>query len=282
MKIRRCRARAVCGLLFSLGTGLCYAEKQFGLSISKVDLLVKANASDDEYPSSGALYKVSSAVRTHVADIDSSGLPDRPVRCNFSERFEAEARSQIDRPLDPIRLLCAKTMKFRFRRSIITTASVDQAFLEVVAGTPTVPINQYGYYSQKLKDAGALDAAVALYSQAVAATARDLGDEKLDKYVLRVGGRLKWNPAGTSALRDYLSAYKAELDDNVKEALEAQLRSIDQWTLYAKPSGIASPNLVACTHEKAFISCASANEDGDAAAVPATKSVIFRAFGGAP
>jgi hypothetical protein len=169
-------------------------------SVSKVSLTVMAGAV--RVPTSGALYKISSDQRNHVADIAPDGKVSRSVSCTDGDQFEAEADSFLVRPIAPVRRPCDQTMAFSFKRAVLV--SWDKAGSSPLLDPTTGP-TVYSNYAAIFAEKGQTSAFSAWSDAAVASTAIEaLGDKKLDMFVMRdpkQDYRLVLSAKGVAALK---------------------------------------------------------------------------------
>jgi hypothetical protein len=190
-------------LAFTLSYGPTLSEEL--TEVSKVTLMVSDLASTK--PTSGNLYRAYTNRREHVAEITEDGKPDRPVKCSRTDKFEAQADSAFDRPVDPVRLECGKSLAFAFTRMFTVSSPPDQA--TQLASTGSKPLI-YGNYADIFSKAGSVAGAKSWNEAATVAAAKTLGDTNLDKFVYRdatADFNLKFTPQGMEALRQKQKAW---------------------------------------------------------------------------
>ncbi len=142
-------------------------------ALSKVSLVVRDGLKDR--PTAGSLYRAYPDKREYVAEVDATGKLDRMITCKDIDRFEADAASKLDRPSDPVRLVCGPTLVFQFTRMFVTIFPPDTTnpFANQLASAKA-----YTIYADEFAKAGKLDAAKTLSDAAMVSIAKILGDTK--------------------------------------------------------------------------------------------------------
>lgn len=199
------------------------------IAISKVSLTLVSG--DKREATAGALYKVASDGRSHVADVASDGNTTKPVACNVGDVFEAEAESQLNRPLAPTRHVCDAKMAFNFKRAVLFVGWGDKSVnpLEAPQTGPAI----YSNYSTVFANAGQTEAAKATSDAAIAAAAREgLGDTQLEKYVVRdpaQGYRLVLSTYGVAALKQKQASFGLDPTGQLDHATQSVLAKADAY-----------------------------------------------------
>lgn len=197
------------------------------IAISKVSLTLVSG--DKREATAGALYKVAPDGRSHVADVASDGSTTKPVACNVGDVFEAEAESQLNRPLAPTRHFCDARMAFNFKRAVLFVSWGDKSVnpLEAPQTGPAI----YSNYSTVFANAGQTEAAKATSDAAIAAAVREgLGDTKLEKYVVRdpsQGYRLVFSTEGVAALKEKQASFGLKPTGQLDGATQSVLAKFD-------------------------------------------------------
>lgn len=213
-------------LLAALGPTAADAQES-EITVSKVVLSVRSGA--NQLASGGTLYRLTDKGRVFTAEVDASGAPDNEIKCRTGDRFEAVAESYFDRPTPPPRRSCNQELVFNFSRAVhadwTTSAQVEQ-FSE-----PFV----FSELSTRTLQSGESVASLAFSDAAIASTAKLLGDERLDRYVLRDPGqnfKLVFNEDGLAALK--------EKQKNSGVKVTGQLDAATQSVFLSYPSSVPS------------------------------------------
>jgi hypothetical protein len=250
MRVTAASARMVLAAL-ALAPPFAVAQtKDNEVVVNKVVMEVKALAT--WVRTGGALFRLSDEGRTHAADIDSSGKLNQKVKCRQGERFEAAAESYLDRPTPPPRVFCGEELVFKFARAVhsdwVATSAGGRAAFE-----PYV----FSELSTRTMQTGNAEASLAFSDAAIASTAKLLGDEKLDKFVIRDPSqdfKLVFNEAGLDALREW----QKDLGLKATGLLDAKTQSqfVKQLPMTSPTSSLTTP-AVKCALKSGQLVCAS-------------------------
>lgn len=214
------------------------------LEIDKVNILVREGSTIRQ--SAGQLYRISDNDRKQVSEVEKDGRLKRKVKCKEGDLFEVHSGSDLDRPLDPIRASCSRQLAFEFKRAFVVAVPVgtDEAWI-----TPEAKPKAFSAYSSVFELAGDKESAIAWGDAAKAATAKRLGDSKLDQFLVRDPSNnfeYKFTAKGIAALKQKQSAFGLKATGELDS---------DTLSAFAKAGGKGKVDPLACAMSSGVFTC---------------------------